>query len=187
MSARKRPLPSDWALSNPSRPPVALRRSLLDAAYSSSFSSQTALQAHHSCVNGLAVSPDGRWLASGGDDQRVLLWNASDDGGEGQGVAAEPVGCYKGARSNIFTLSFSCDGSKVFSAGNDASIVCHDIESSSSSLLTPLHEGVPPVDVWLDHDDAVMGLSVTRPSCTSSMAPLFTTRPSSSTLLSRAR
>ncbi|GAA5903266.1 hypothetical protein JCM6882_008122 [Rhodosporidiobolus microsporus] len=177
MTVRKRPLPTDFALSNPSRPSTALRRSLVSSAYSSGFTTKTALSAHHSCVNALAISPDGRWLASGGDDMRVLLWDANDGGVEGSGLAGEPRGCYKGARSNIFSVAFSCDGKKLFSAGNDATILCFDLEASSSTFPAPLTDGVPPIDVWLDHDDSIMGLS-----CHPSNPSLFLSASSDGTL-----
>ncbi|GAA5842010.1 hypothetical protein JCM11251_001988 [Rhodosporidiobolus azoricus] len=176
MSSRKRARPIDSALFNPSRPAAALRRSLVSSAFSSSYSSKTCLSAHHSCVNALAISPNGRWLASGGDDLRVILWETSE-GGDGSGIAGEPRGCYKGARSNIFSLDFSCDGSKLFSAGNDATILCFDLEASSSTFPTPLTDGVPPIDVWLDHDDSIMGLS-----CHPSNPHLFLSASSDRTL-----
>ncbi|GAA5862389.1 hypothetical protein JCM8547_007625 [Rhodosporidiobolus lusitaniae] len=152
MHSRKRPLPTDIVISSPSLPPAA-RRIFISSAYSSSFTAKKAHKAHHSCINALAVSSDGRWLASGGDDLRVLVHDVSTD------VAAEPKGCYRGARSNIFTLDFSCNGAKIFSAGNDAAVMCFDLESSSSAFPIPLDNGVPPANAWLDHDDSVMGLS----------------------------
>ncbi|GAA6048581.1 hypothetical protein JCM3770_002039 [Rhodotorula araucariae] len=164
MQSRKRTLPADWALANPLRP-AALRR--LDLATSlftapGAYSRQTALAAHHSCVNALALSrPDPRWLATGGDDTRLLLWDTHHIDHDHSGLAPDPQACYRGARSNIFSIAFSCDGARIFSAGNDAAILSHDLEASSSTFPHPLgdSEGVPPVDVWLDHDDSVMGLS----------------------------
>ena len=63
---------------------------------------QLDLRAHHSCVNALALSNDGRWLASGGDDLRVLLHDV-DALGDG------PKGASGGAQSNIFGIAFTCD------------------------------------------------------------------------------
>ncbi|GAA6033883.1 hypothetical protein JCM8097_000385 [Rhodosporidiobolus ruineniae] len=176
MTACKRPLPGDFALLPPTRPPTLLRRYLLTSRFAQPFTAQTALRAHHSCVNALTISADGRWLASGGDDMRVLLWDTADDG-SGTGQARDPVGCFQGAKSNIFSISFSCDGSKVFSAGNDTAILCHDLETASSSFPTPLHNGARPTDVWLDHDDSVMSVA-----CHPSNPALFLSASSDGTL-----
>ncbi|BGP51862.1 hypothetical protein JCM10450v2_007822 [Rhodotorula kratochvilovae] len=160
MASRKRTLPADWALANPLRPPALRRHDLASSLFAAPLARQTALQAHHSCVNALALSKgDARWLASGGDDKRVLLWDTTALDDDGSGLAPDPKGCYRGARSNIFSIVFSCDGSRIFSAGNDAAILSHDLETSSSTFPHSLDEGVPPLDVWLDHDDSVMGLS----------------------------
>ena len=32
---------------------------------------------HNAAVNTAAFSPDGRWLATGGDDNQILLWDVS--------------------------------------------------------------------------------------------------------------
>lgn len=105
MTSHKRTLPADLALSDPTRPPASRRRALASSLYdpvTSPWTAQTALQAHHSCVNALSFSKHdgGRYLASGGDDKRVLLWDTArpdQDGDDTQGIAAEPLGCYRGA------------------------------------------------------------------------------------------
>jgi U3 small nucleolar RNA-associated protein 13 len=38
------------------------------------------LEAHHSVPRGLDVSPDGRWLVSGGRDSVVILWDLTGEG-----------------------------------------------------------------------------------------------------------
>ncbi|GAA5983533.1 hypothetical protein JCM11641_005840 [Rhodosporidiobolus odoratus] len=156
MATHKRPFrPTDLALVNPTLPSSSYRRSLLNSTFSKPLTNQVALRAHHSCVNALAASSDGRWLASGGDDQRGMLWKTEYTHDEAQ----EPRGCYSGHSSNIFTLAFSCDGSKLFSGGNDAAIMSYDLETRSSTFSTPLHAGLPPTEAYLEHDDAVMSLS----------------------------
>lgn len=70
------------------------RSALVASRFASGFQYHTPLRAHYACVNALAFSAgDGTWLASGGDDKRVLLWNSF---GELRG--AEPRATYRGAR-----------------------------------------------------------------------------------------
>lgn len=68
--------------------------SSMKAAQYTHLDHTTALSAHHGCVNALAFSRDGRWLASGGDDQEVRVW---DVGGK-VGRSLQPSGIYAGAQ-----------------------------------------------------------------------------------------
>ncbi|KAJ8291643.1 DDB1- and CUL4-associated factor 5 [Rhodotorula toruloides] len=157
---RKRALPIDLALANPSRPAQSLRSDFTSSLWQTDLSRQTAYRAHHSCVNALAIGPaeGGRWLASGGDDRRILLWDTTAED-QGAGVAAEPVASYVGAQSNLFAIAFSCDGQRIFAAGNDSSILEYDLETTRQVFPSPLHSGIPPCDGWFDHDDSIMGLA----------------------------
>ncbi|MEO1206537.1 MAG: protein kinase [Pseudomonadota bacterium] len=64
--------------------------------------------AHESAVLSLAISPDGRYMASGGADRRVKLWNLD---------TLEPTRTYSRQKDFINTLAFSPDG-KTLAAGN---------------------------------------------------------------------
>ena len=110
---------------------------------------QLDLRAHHSCVNALALSHDGRWLASGGDDLRVLLHDVD-------ALADGPKGASGGAQSNIFSVAWTCDdrvrsstqftaltGQSILSAGNDGLVLRFDVETALSGR-TP-SSSAPPV------------------------------------------
>lgn len=88
------------ALGDPLVPAAARRRLLAGSQFDvNHWTRQTAHRAHHSCVNALALSPgSARFLASAGDDHRVLLWDsASPDLDPHTGLAPDPVASYTGA------------------------------------------------------------------------------------------
>ncbi|KAH7933891.1 hypothetical protein HPB49_018941 [Dermacentor silvarum] len=101
------------------------------------------LYAHYGCVNAIEFSNDGDWLVSGGDDQRVLLWNVQ----EAISGPGRPHAMKGHHNSNIFCLCFDSYHKTVFSAGNDEQVVIHDVATGATR------------DVFL-HDEAVYGLSV---------------------------
>ena len=103
------------------------------------------LLAHYGCVNAVEFSHDGDLMVSGGDDRRVLLWNVDR--------ATMSDGRYQPARmrgeheSNIFCLDMDWENTKVFSGGNDASVIVHDLVTSK------------PLEFYR-HEEPVYGLSV---------------------------
>ena len=72
---------------------------------------------HEGAVRALAVSPDNRWLATGGADRTVRLWDVT---GASPGAFSIILGQHQ---AEVSVLAFSCDGRWLASGGLD-SCVC---------------------------------------------------------------
>ncbi|XP_038075186.1 DDB1- and CUL4-associated factor 5-like [Patiria miniata] len=102
------------------------------------------LVGHYGCVNAIEFSNNGgQFLASGGDDRRVLLWNVQ----EALSLDKKFEVMIGEHHSNIFSLAFDSHNSRIYSGGNDDQVLVHDMQRKDT------------VDVFL-HEDAVYGLAV---------------------------
>jgi len=68
---------------------------------------------HEASVMGAAYSPDGRFLASGGYDNTVKLWNVEN---------GKVIRNFRGHTGIVTDVAFGPDGRLILSAGDDAAL-----------------------------------------------------------------
>jgi WD40 repeat protein len=97
-----------------------------------------ALPGHEGTVMALAISPDGKSMATASFDRTVRIWNMA------------PGQCLhelRGHTDAVRALAFSADGRRIASAGSDLSIRFWNVDDGS------------PVRVWVGHGDAIRSLT----------------------------
>ena len=103
---------------------------------------------HSGTVWDLAFSPDGRRLASAGDDHTVRIWNVAT--GEALG---DPI---TGHTAPVMTVAFSPDGHRIASAGSDDTIRFWPAEPSVDELCAKLTANMS-AEQWRDWVSADIG------------------------------
>jgi WD40 repeat protein len=75
---------------------------------------------HSKSVNSVAFSPDGKYLASGSDDNTVKLWSLESQ---------KDVNMLQGHSSEVYSVAFSPDGKYLASGSKDKTVKLWSIES----------------------------------------------------------
>jgi WD40 repeat protein/serine/threonine protein kinase len=112
---------------NPARTQVAVGLNIVDGPYrigiydTSSGQERAAWSSEEvSQIHALAFSPDGRWLAAGGDDRVIRIWDAA---------TGKPLTQCRGHTSKVMFIGFRQDGARLVTAGHDSTVRQWDVQT----------------------------------------------------------
>ncbi|KAI9204669.1 WD40-repeat-containing domain protein [Polychytrium aggregatum] len=118
------------------------------------------MRGHYACVNTIALSrPAGEFLASGGDDKRVLIWRVDDS------PVPVPVACLGGHTNTILHVQFGSTARVLYSCGADGALCRYDVEhgihvspgiSKFVQILPSHQERATKLSVQPTNDDVVL-------------------------------
>ena len=98
------------------------RPSLIDIPQSAACIS--VLRGHTDCINSVAISPDGKYIASASDDETIRIWNTST--GKALGKP------FQGHTDSVMSVTFSPDGKRIVSGSNDRTVRIWDVETGTA-------------------------------------------------------
>jgi WD40 repeat protein/tRNA A-37 threonylcarbamoyl transferase component Bud32 len=107
------------------------------------------LSGHSSSVWSVAISPDGKWLASSSDDGEILLWDpekgpASLRKPKGKGLPLKqgqvPL-VLKGHTKPVRSLAFSPDSKRLASGSSDGTVRLWNLDKGMEPLVLKGHNG----------------------------------------------
>jgi WD40 repeat protein len=130
------------------------------------------LTAHTGYVRAAAFSPDGKLLATGGEDKTIKIWRL-EFGDSGLSVSHSPVSSLSAHEGGIFALAFSPDGRLLASASTDHTIKLWDISSVNGNRLSvnsepitdyrlPITPSPSPLASLEEHTNEVHALAFSR-------------------------
>ena len=76
-------------------------------------------RAHRKGIYGVAVSPDGKTVATGSYDHDVMLWDTK---------SGTPLRRLVGHRDTVHTIAYSSDGKLLYSCAGDGNVLAWDVE-----------------------------------------------------------
>jgi WD40 repeat protein len=118
------------------------------------------LQGHIGPVYRVALTADGRLLASGGWDGTVRLWSVAVRQAQGElrtsGDAVEPLATLQAPTSGVWSLALSADGRLVASGGLDGTLRVWDTANGGTLLTTIQAHAGPAYGVALSLDGRLL-------------------------------
>ena len=98
---------------------VVLRKFAEDPT--SPVATESSFPSHQNRVHAVAYHPKERWLAAGGHNGTIKIWNLDS--------TEEPIAELIDHQREVFSLAFSPDGSRLASGGRDGILRIWDVES----------------------------------------------------------
>ena len=95
------------------------------------ISSIYQLSHHSNWITSLKISPDGRKLVSGGDDNTICIWDLESG-------SREPIHVLEEHKMAVTSLTITPDGKRIISGSNDHTIRVWDINSGECLYILPL-------------------------------------------------
>ncbi|MBI1830757.1 MAG: hypothetical protein HYR84_04820, partial [Planctomycetes bacterium] len=94
------------------------------------------LTGHSEGGNAVAISPDGRWIASGSDDATIRVWPVKD----GKPDADRDTLVLEGHKKAVTCLAFTADGKALLSGSQDNSLKLWNWDKEKAVRTMPVHK-----------------------------------------------
>ena len=108
---------------------------------------------HNAAVNTATFSPDGKWLATAGDDNQILLWAVSDL--KNPSAIPQPV-ALNGHTAKVIHLEFDDASQRLLSSSWDRRVGLWDISDQSLIRFFEGHRGPVNAAQFMPNDDQIV-------------------------------